>query len=805
MISCAPSSVSQDFINLTISITKEEYMNQFTNPDAVVNIMKFQISDVQQGLTAITVKGWYFDLYSKSLEVKVGAGIATDLTFTATTLIFSINPLMTGNGSFVIRDTTPSSTALYSDNRQWKPFIKFVKPNVSNDPNVQDWMLIGHQLVEGSTSITLSVNGVPVTLTIINANLLNITLMNYVSTVVIKMSSYSNMTPFNYTYPAPYINKVTTNTTITGDAIATITVTGNPLQVLGVWTYSNFRATLPINSRSGQMIVTNGLDGLPSIPIPILLRPKIESISPPPTAGGVMTVTGWYIAPKSFANESVLDITVNGVPCTNPTMLDTSFTPYTITCNSPPGSGGALVVFNSMVAQSLMYQSPSIDTVSSTLKGRSGAVTITGSNFGSKVSVMIGTIPCTLPTVNTECTEITCRFISDADPASQDTFQNAVRRLLSVAESNDTISMPVTVVIDGQSVTKSKFIYSANIEQCASPCQHGKCVLGDCQCDDGFTGKDCSITLDPSLEVDVPQPKENTPSIELGSKARNVEFNISLAGIREINPNAPDNQVIKYVNMTNTIWNWVNYTVSGGNTIHVYNTSLKGVPGFEIIVEMTVFDDNEMYNFEGDHFQAPKNSIKYRVTLSKWPFASMNNYLEVLFQSASGQQVTCGGVVSSSKVTSTTTNTKNSLRLMEIYQGTGMLRAFYSDRLLVDGRLSYSKVSVVDPTDPAMAGLGMDTDNNNVTTLFVVTSLSVPSFNQSAVIDPNFASLLVINKAVTDCGGNSNDRKWFIPVVVVASVIGLALIVVVGVIIARKNRVGLLIARMKLNDWRRKQ
>ncbi|GAM25060.1 hypothetical protein SAMD00019534_082350 [Acytostelium subglobosum LB1] len=793
-IECTPAIVSKDDTNMTLSIQLPG-VNQFTNSEALINYRRFSVSNVQQDNATMTVFGDFFDIYTNTMEIAIGSGKTNDIKCTRTMCIFTVTPTMT-YGQFTMKDNTTGSTASTVLAPQWKPVIKYPWITEQNpDASGQDHLIVHTQLIEGATSANVNVGS-----------------------ILIGINGYNAPTFFNYIYPAPLIKVVSTSSTI--DNAASVTINGkylyqaSPTPILpsiagivgpsyptispSVMNYTFLVANLPKYARSGNMTVT--VAGQVTS-YPVFLKPNVTHITTPPTSGGIVTITGYYLALESFSGVKVLDIQINGQPCNNSSYLNSSFDPYYITCQAPPGSGLTNPTsFNGNVLIPMPYQPPTIDTVSSTILGQSGTVTISGSNFANtSITVTIGPYACGGPVVNQDYTQITCNFGKPVSPVSR-AGPNNQRQLLGIPSSNND-SLPVTVVINGQSVTQSKFLYSSNPSTCINPCDHGTCVNGECLCDVDYTGINCSLKLDNINSVDVPKPSMTSTSIVLGSQSRNVSFDILIAGIREI---SSTDVILKYVDMRNTVWNLINTTEINGNLHNVYNTSLDGISTFEITVEMTVFKDNQQYNFEGDLFQVSKNSVKYKITLSKWPFTAKTNYLQVLFQSSASPQSTCDGSGEvNPKLGSTTNNTKNSLRQLEIQQGTGLLRAYYSDRLLVDGRLSYSQVTKVDDTDPSMSGL----DTNNSTKLFVITALNIPPFTDSAVIDPNYASLLVVNEDVPVCGtaSKSSQRVWLIPVIVVASIVGVALIVITAVLVAKRNRLRLMLAGVKLREMSNKR
>ncbi|GAM26342.1 hypothetical protein SAMD00019534_095170 [Acytostelium subglobosum LB1] len=807
-ISCT-TGVPESEASLSVEVSNSETgYTQFPNDKVAVQFRAFSISTVEQNNDTVTIHGNYFDAYAGALEVTVGKGKTKNLLYSRTQCIFTIPPTMT-NGVLILTDTTPGSSLVSQIGVIWKPIIRSFNTTPGNFTLKEaDKMTIVTQMIENADFVTLSIGGQMIN-NMSFSNPLTVELPQLVGTVRIDLIVYSGNSSFRYTYPQPQLLGISSSTL---NDIATIVIQGKYLyqsiaptqvpvisgivdkplafQVLPETTYFYLKMDLPQSARSGAFNISIGGQQSKST---TSLIPSLSSISSPPTGGGIITITGYYLSPTSFDNNNILDITIDGKACTNLTMVGTSFAPYTLTCLAPAGRGVATLHANNLMAvKNFTYQSTSITSVTSTVFNQPGDVTISGTNFaGNNLAVTIGYVPCTNPVVNVDYTQIVCNFASNVKVPLVVIVSGVPEKYLS---------LPVTISIGGQDViTEFKFIYSANSGTCATPCGNfGTCVSGECQCLEGYTGANCTIAV--SNGVDVPLPSPDSTTVVLGSSSNNVEFNVAIAGIREMD--ATNGTIIKYVNIRDTLWNIVSTSSdSANNTYYVYNTSLPNISGFVITTEIAVFVNEHSVNFEGDTFNVPKNSIKYKITLSKWPFVTMNNYLQVLFQSSAGAQSICDGErLVNAKVGDSSINEKNSLRQMEIYQGSGLLRAFYSDRLLVDNRVTYSLVETVKPNDPSMAGL----NSNGSQVLAVLTSVNVPSFAESAVIDPNFASLLLTDDNKSECGGDK-ERKWLIPVVVVVSVVGAAIIIVAAIIIIKKNHINLMRVNIKLRELRGKQ
>ncbi|GAM18708.1 hypothetical protein SAMD00019534_018830 [Acytostelium subglobosum LB1] len=169
------------------------------------------------------------------------------------------------------------------------------------------------------------------------------------------------------------------------------------------------------------------------------VSPFIKNVSQPPTGGGIVTISGSYLASNLDVNEYNITFgTQQQFTCTNASGIDS----HTITCLAGPGTGGQNPVQITLNSQSisslnspvyLSYQSPVILS-SNSVSSYGGDLTISGDNFGytgvnsSLLSIFIDNTKKCFNPVALDAATITCRMIGGQFdlPPPENTFNITV-------------------------------------------------------------------------------------------------------------------------------------------------------------------------------------------------------------------------------------------------------------------------------------------------------------------------------------------------------------------------------------------
>ncbi|GAM22266.1 hypothetical protein SAMD00019534_054410 [Acytostelium subglobosum LB1] len=747
------------------------------------------------------ITGQNFDLYSPSWSIKLGGSAATNIVCTAIRCTFDLNSAMLSGQLQILSRlnlATAAETVVLTPLIETGPtgllnpgakssivgmfFNTFqnLRINISNSlVNVDSWT--------GVTSKTLTFNPP----NILGANLA-LTIVSTYNDVV------ASSLPVTVSYPAPIVDTIVTNSfsngsvsiSISGKFLATPTnlpslstvSTVTPITTWSTLSYSTVTAMLSgVDIRSTENVIYT-VAGQQYHGSAMIIRPVIITRPEIPIQGGNITIIGYNIAMTNFDGLPILTVTINDTACANPLVNTLGGNKFRMVCVAPPGRGSAILkmttVQSSVVTATLQYMMPTIDSVSSTYFGEPAPVTIYGRYFNLfNMSVTIGGSPCTNPTPALNGTLMTCDFKSDVK------YNDDVTHTLSV-----------NATFDNTTVSRDAFIYLFRSSPCPACGQHGSCNTGTgvCDCSTGWTGIDCSQQLAVGGETSDPPklPDNNKPSeVKLGSVSKKVEFNVSMTEIREV---SPAGAIIKQRFIKDIAWTNAEPGADGSNdtSITTYLGTYSDDAKFVLTVDTQIFTEESTYNFAGDNFKVPANSIKYTIHLDQWTFNDKLNSLRVFFLAQAGSGA---NGCEQAKLAGQVSNSQSSLRSMEIVQGSGMLKAYYSDRMIIDGRVTHSTVELVDESDQSMVEL----KRANPDTLSVLTSITVNNFGSSAKIDPNFGSLLIQSDGKDNGAcGNKDEAKWRIPVIVVTVVVGsVAILVGVGIVVAKKNSLRLKILR----------
>eukprot|EP01133_Synstelium_polycarpum_P004119 gene4119-4809_t len=745
-----------NYKNLTI-----HYIEYKVDLDSIVNvgsIYSFNVSDLGR------------ESYPMSdLAFKIGAFDAIQIDSTPPTITFNIsNENYSTQSSFVIMPDKP-----------WKITLPIKLKPILLDTTIVDMRPNTTSSINGyffGTEAALAFGDSPTWIDPIDVSTRLIAFFppQLVGTVPIIVNNQDGNSSMLVTasYAAPSIFGITiTNQeiTITGDlfgptstSVIVSGITQSPL-TLSTNTYNEIK--IPITDSyantigSGLLTVTTG--GKTSNTWLTLLTPVISHVSTAPVTGGYITLTGQFLTIVS-PGDTYYSVKVGGNICNQ---LETIEGGGGVRCIVPAGSGKGhqiILVFNgkdTIIIPTLDYQAPHITGVSSTYLGAPGVVSIYGSNFAdSGIYVTIEGQDCPIKTI--QSTTITCQFASNISmPAGQ-------------------TSLNVSVVVNQQSFSSYSFIYLRQNRTCLNNCtsiDHGKCVDGACKCEDIWNGAlDCSVKVADDIHTTPPIVNPTAPVSTIGTESDDniVSFDIGVSHLREITTNGTEVTVLAIKNIV-----WTNTSSSIDGHFISYRGSFPSGP--IVIVNVTVFLNESSYNFAGDTFKVLANSVKYQIQVSNWTFSSPLNSLQVIFltQTAYVKPSECDRGISV-----TSDNDRESLRFLQITQGSAAMRGLYSDRLLVDSRAARSAITQLPTTDSIVTSLFNQSMSN------VLTAVTSPNFLSNVIIDPSFGSLLVVAPPLDTCDQSSgNSQKWKLPTIIVASIIGAACIITLSVLLIKKK------------------
>ncbi|EFA80706.1 hypothetical protein PPL_06292 [Heterostelium album PN500] len=383
-------------------------------------------------------------------------------------------------------------------------------------------------------------------------------------------------------------------------------------------------------------------------------------------------------------------------------------------------------------------------------------ITVSGTDFYEPVYVSVGGTKC--PAQFISPTLLSCYFASDVQQV-------------------DNTPLAIEVLAASFSVQNSIFTYF--VDSCQDNCNgHGQCVSGLCHCDVGYSGSLCNVATSTTVRPTTTLVNTTDNGLILTLHYESPQYHVSLAALREQTPSGTTVKLVKLQDLTwtpavsNTTTQYIEKLTTGTDSLSNLTVSLS----YKQWVEQT------MITFVGQNLWNPVDSSSHCLTIGNWTFASPLNNLELIYQTyyPTAQDYQCQSTTPQPLLNSN--NNTRSLKSFQIDSPYAVLTGSFSQRLVIDNGI-YQLLNI--QTVSEINGL---VTPDNYTSLYL--TLNIPIFSNQVVIDPNF---IVYNKPTMpplDCSpeeiGPSN-RKWVIPVAVVVSVVGAAIIVAVIVYIVKKK------------------
>ncbi|KAK5577907.1 hypothetical protein RB653_002855 [Dictyostelium firmibasis] len=338
------------------------------------------------------------------------------------------------------------------------------------------------------------------------------------------------------------------------------------------------------------------------------------------------------------------------------------------------------------------------------------------------------------------------------------------------------------------------FNYQNQIKTCPNNCSgtnNGKCNsnTGECECNNKFTGFDCSMLISIS-----PQPSTNstvnnkTGQVELNNQ--DTKYEISILSLNEI---SFDGSII------------ISHQLNRNWSIDSNNTELNKFKFSQTLINNTctitymieeIKNENKNFTFGTTTFTLEKDSIKLTVSINNYQYQSTLNTLQLVFYSAVvDTNSTDNNNECNKKEASIDTSEINNQQVsnyIQISKNSKILVGRFINQVISDSRATFMSSAIIKD------------NNDSSSTSSIKLGLNLPHCNE-CLIDPDF-SVLVSSDFKQSCSDDgSNKNKWLIPVAVVVPVVGCALIFVVAIIIYKKNRINMKIVAFKLKSFKNKQ
>ncbi|GAM18814.1 hypothetical protein SAMD00019534_019890, partial [Acytostelium subglobosum LB1] len=476
--------------------------------------------------------------------------------------------------------------------------------------------------------------------------------------------------------------------------------------------------------------------------------PFITSILPPVGVnGGLVTVSGFNF----YSNSSLVSVSIGQSKCLNVKFLEAHMS---VTCQLPSPMVGNLHLGQASTLSvggivsipfSTQIMAPVIEWATPGRLNQTTLITIVGNYFSPwNLTVAISGVPCYAPA------NLKTAFINET--MLQCMFDGTVPIPAGSIES-----LPVNVTTQTLTNTKQVFYY---INETQTNCSdHGVSVGGKCVCRAGWIGEQCSVNTIPA----------QTPVIDGGtviSPSDTLSFNTSIVYMREI-----DNMDATVKTLVMSSIKWTNSTNANDD-----GTQLIGqFAGENITVGLHIqyFKDDTIVHFTGEDIHIAANSVKFTVSIAKWPFSNNVNTLQLVIASQTAKE----------KNPCIQTTARNGVNSYYIESGRSVLYASFASHLYVDGRVVKSTLEDISANDTLYTSL----PQNSMSDFVYLTSVRVPHFDKECIVDPSFQSLVKVEKD-TPCGSSSgNGNTKVIIIVVVCSIIG-AGIILAGILLFKKYK-----------------
>ncbi|EGC32543.1 hypothetical protein DICPUDRAFT_155455 [Dictyostelium purpureum] len=317
-------------------------------------------------------------------------------------------------------------------------------------------------------------------------------------------------------------------------------------------------------------------------------------------------------------------------------------------------------------------------------------------------------------------------------------------------------SHDITVVQNGIEWVGAKMYTYISIEQsCLNNCtseSNGICntSTGNCLCKSNWMGIDCSTQV---LNPNEGGPKSNSTVNPDGSTTvvnENTSYNIYITSLLELNINSEP--IKEYPLETNWIVN--NTNDNEYNSTVSFSQTLKEID-CQVVLLVQEIKKESNYSFAGIDFKLEPGSIKVSVSITNYRYQSPLNTLQLqMISNVSSNTIDCN-----TKSTESTTSLFDNqlLNYITIRKDNKVLYGRFINRAMLDERPRTITTSLISNTNES-----------------ITIGINIPHCNQCH-IDPDF-SVLVSPDFKSNCE-SSSKKSYIIPVAIVASVVGVALII----------------------------
>ncbi|KAM9985515.1 hypothetical protein ACTFIZ_009036 [Dictyostelium cf. discoideum] len=375
--------------------------------------------------------------------------------------------------------------------------------------------------------------------------------------------------------------------------------------------------------------------------------------------------------------------------------------------------------------------------------------------------VKIGTLPCTVSAINTST--IICNV-------------GAGTGTKNIIITN---SLYPSIFFNGVGL----FNYQNPIKTCPNDCTsvtNGKCnpVTGDCQCNDAYTGFDCS-TLKSTTTTPPTNSSVDTSSGNTTLSNQYTTYEISIIELNEISFDG--SLVISYPLYKN--WSFMKNNTDL-NTFKFTQTLKNNTCTITYTIE-EIKSNEKSFTFGTASFTLEKGAIKLSVLIKDYQYQSTLNTLQLVFYSTTGDDIETDCNQQESLTDTTNVDNQQLSSYIQITKNSKKLIGRFINQVIADSRSTFMSSTII--------------KNKNDQSSSITLGLNLPHCYE-CLIDPDF-SVLVTDDFKDSCGEPTRN-KWVVPVAVVIPVVTIAAIIVIVSILYRKNRIGIKVFKTKLKSLR---
>ncbi|EGG20607.1 hypothetical protein DFA_00468 [Cavenderia fasciculata] len=280
---------------------------------------------------------------------------------------------------------------------------------------------------------------------------------------------------------------------------------------------------------------------------------------------------------------------------------------------------------------------------------------------------------------------------------------------------------------------------------CTNNCNNqGECILGSCDCNQGWDGPQCDIELSNNTSTPLvysltPSTTSNTPPSVTVFVNNTVKYSIALLKVSEVD--TTDNIIVKTLDFSTGS--------AGGWQLNGLTASYTNANGVSILITFaqTSAGESSVVSFTGKPYNVTGGSTLLNITVSGWTFDLASNYLDIEL-SVSHPSSICSDSSWSVSTNSTFVSENNLASSLLI----GNDPSNNETTVLLQGKLVNS--GVVD-TIPSVITYTSSGSNNTPTTLLTIRT---PSFTQSVTVQPAF-HIITKNITIKQCPNPSTTTS----------------------------------------------